>query len=98
MASKALRFHPAAEQEYLSALAWYRDQSAIAAEEFASAVRQATAKIRNSPRRWPFYFGNFRKYTLRQFPFSIVYEELFSEITVFAVAHGRRRPGYWKGR
>ena len=51
-----------------------------------------------SPQRWPSYFDQFRKYTLRQFPFSIVYEELLSEIVVFAVAHARRRPGYWKDR
>ena len=98
MESKPLRVHPSAEQEYLSALAWYRDQSLIAAEEFEVAIRQAVERIREAPQRWPFYFGNFRKYTLRQFPFAIVYQESFLEITVFAVAHGRRRPGYWRGR
>ena len=44
------------------------------------------------------YFDEFRKYTLRQFPFSVIYQELLSEIIVFAVAHGHRRPGYWRSR
>jgi len=98
MESKPLRLHPAAEQEYLATLTWYRDRSPVAASEFEAAIRQAMDRITEAPRRWPPYFGNFRKYTLRQFPFAIVYQESLLEITVFAFAHGRRRPGYWRGR
>lgn len=98
MASKPLRLHPEAEKEYLAAVARYRGQSTIAATEFQSAVRQAGEMIRQAPQRWPFYFRNFQKYTLRQFPFSIVYQEMLNEIIVLAIAHGSRRPGYWKGR
>jgi plasmid stabilization system protein ParE len=98
MKNKRLRVHPNAEQEYLAALAWYRERSPTAAEEFESAVEQAIDRIRESPQRWPTYFGNFRKYTLRQFPFAVIYEELLTETTILAIAHGRRRPGYWKGR
>ena len=98
MESKILRLHPEAEQEYLAALGWYRGHSLIAAEEFAAAVREAIGKIRETPQRWPFYIDNFRKYTLRQFPFSILYEELLSEVAVYAIAHCSRRPGYWMNR
>ena len=98
MASKPLRFHPQAEQEYLTSLAWYRERSLIAAINFESAFDQAVGRIRVAPHRWPIYFEDFRKYTLRQFPFSIVYQDFASEIVVFAVAHGRRRPGYWRNR
>ncbi len=98
MASKPLRFHPQAEQEYLTALAWYRERSLIAAINFESAFGQAIARIKEAPQRWPIYFKDFRKYTLRQFPFGIVYQEFSSEIVVFAVAHGRRQPGYWRDR
>jgi len=98
MASKPLRFHPRAEQEYLTALRWYRERSLIAAINFESAFEQAAGRIRESPERWPIYVANFRKYTLRQFPFSIVYQDFSSEVVVFAVAHGRRRPGYWMDR
>ena len=31
-------------------------------------------------------------------PFAIVYVELDTEVLVLAVAHGRRRPGYWRER
>ena len=98
MASKPLRFHPQAEREYLTALAWYRERSLIAAINFESAFDQAVARIRKAPLRWPVYSADFRKYTLRQFPFSIVYQDFSSEIVVFAVAHGRRKPRYWRDR
>jgi len=98
MAGKPIRFHPEAEREYLAALSWYLERSAVAAQDFEFAVTRAVLKIRLAPRRWPAYFGEFRRYTLHQFPFSIVYQEMLSEVVIFAVAHGRRRPGYWKGR
>jgi plasmid stabilization system protein ParE len=98
MASNPVRLHPEAEQEYLTTLAWYQDRNTIAATKFENAFGQAINRIRNSPQRWPTFVKEFRKYTLRQFPFSIVYQNLSSEIVVFAVAHGRRRPGYWRNR
>ena len=98
MASKPLRFHPEAEEEHLASLSWYRERSLIAAINFQTALEEAVARIREAPQRWPIYFDNFRKYVLRQFPFSLVYQEFPSEIVIFAVAHGRRRPGYWRTR
>ena len=98
MANKPLRFHPEAEQEYLTSLRWYRDRSLTAAVNFEQVFGRAIAAIQNAPRRWPIYFDDFRKYTLHQFPFSILYQEFDSEVVVFAIAHGSRRPGYWRDR
>src|SRR5882672_5799772 len=66
MASKPLRFHPQAEQEYLTALNWYRERSLTAAMSLEGAFDQALERIREAPYRWPVYFKDFRKYTLRQ--------------------------------
>src|ERR1019366_2566538 len=44
MASKPLRFHVQAEQEYLTALSWYRVRSPIAAINFESAFGEAEKK------------------------------------------------------
>ena len=98
MASKPLRFHPEAEQEYLTALAWYRERSPVASSNFEIAFGQAAENVRKNPQRWPISFGDFRKYTLHQFPFSIIYQELLTQVVVFAVAHGHRKPGYWRHR
>jgi plasmid stabilization system protein ParE len=98
MASKPVRFHPQAEEEYLRSLVWYRDRSQVAAVNFESAFAQAISKIGDAPQRWPIYFDSFRKYILRQFPFGIIYQDFPSQVMVFAVAHGHRRPGYWMTR
>ncbi len=98
MANKPLQFHPEAEDEYLTSLEWYRERSLSAATKFAREFQQALAKVEKNPQRWSRCFGVCQKYFLHQFPFSIVYRELPSQILVLAVAHTHRRPGYWKRR
>lgn len=39
-----------------------------------------------------------RRYILRRFPYSIIYQVTAEEIRILAVAHHRRRPGYWAQR
>lgn len=97
MASKPVRFHPEADQEYLSSPAWYKERSLAAALDFESEFQRAVSAIAEAPERWPIYFSRCRRYILHQFPFSIVYS-LEKEIYVLAVAHGHRRPGYWRER
>lgn len=97
-ASKPVEFHPEAEEEYLTSLNWYRERSPVAAANFESAVAGAVDRIKDAPERWPVYFEQFRRYTLHQFPFGIVYCDLGTNILVLAVAHAHRRPGYWRDR
>ena len=42
--------------------------------------------------------GTRRQYTLRRFPYSIIYQVTAEELRILAVAHHRRRPGYWARR
>ena len=35
---------------------------------------------------------------VRKFPYKVVYRNQQDGIEIIAVAHGKRRPGYWKGR
>jgi hypothetical protein len=39
-----------------------------------------------------------RKFVLQRFPFNIFYLSRETEIVVVAVAHQKRRPGYWSSR
>jgi hypothetical protein len=77
---------------------WYRDRSFSTAENFDEAFWQAIHAVEDAPERWPVYFSRFRRYTLHRFPFSVVYRVESSRVFVLAVAHGRRRPGYWRDR
>jgi len=39
-----------------------------------------------------------RRYILRRFPYSIIYQVTTEELRILAVAHHKRRPGYWAKR
>ena len=90
--------HPGAVAEAEKATRWYRARSAGAAAQFVEEVNLALDKILAAPRRWPAGPYGTRKILLHRFPFAVIYRELPSVIQVLAVAHGRRRPAYWKTR
>lgn len=90
--------HPAALDEAEKAARWYRERSARSAAEFVGEVNHALDRILAAPQRWPAGPWGTRKVLLHRFPFAVIYRELPSAIQVLAVAHGHRRPGYWKTR
>jgi plasmid stabilization system protein ParE len=98
MPQEPLVLHPEAEQEYRDAYAWYWERSIPAAERFEDAVERALDQIQQWPERWPLFHSRFRKYTLHKFPYTIFYRCDTGRTFVLALAHGRRRPGYWKRR
>jgi len=51
-----------------------------------------------NPKVGAIFRGTRRRYLLRRFPYSIIYQVSTDELRVIAVAHQRRRPGYWAGR
>ncbi|PYM24854.1 MAG: plasmid stabilization protein [Candidatus Rokuibacteriota bacterium] len=98
MAPSAVRFHPAAAQEVESTYDWYAARSASAAHGFREELRQAVDAVASHPHAWPRYGSRIRRYVFPRYPFSLVYLVRNSDIEVVAVAHGRRRPGYWRSR
>jgi len=98
MSARPIVFHPEAAEEAEAALTWYRQRSPKAAAGFLAEIEDAIEAIAANPERWPAFGYRTRRCLLRRFPFLIVYRELPEAIQVLAVAHGRRRPGYWKQR
>jgi toxin ParE1/3/4 len=98
MAGKPLDLHPTALAELKSAVAWYRERNHIAALNFAAELDRAIDLVIASPGRWPRGEHGTRKFVLQRFPFAIVYREKETVVQVLAVAHGHRRPGYWRNR
>jgi plasmid stabilization system protein ParE len=98
MASKRIEFLEAAAIEYEAAIDWYFERSPVAAQKFATEVNRALDNVEQSPQRWPAYLLGTRRFFLRHFPFTVIYRELPSIIQIIAVAHGHRRPDYWKQR
>ena len=98
MAQRPVDVHPEAVTEAQAAFRWYRDRSETAAEAFLAELDRAIDLILEAPMRWPAYLHRTRRFLLRRFPFIVVYRQVGETIQVVAVAHGRRKPGYWKGR
>jgi plasmid stabilization system protein ParE len=98
MRSKRFRFHPEARADFREALGWYRDRSPAVAAEFRIIVSEVIRDIVQAPHRWPKYLHGTRRFPLHRFPFSIVYLDDPDVVSIVAVAHSKRRPGYWKRR
>jgi plasmid stabilization system protein ParE len=94
----ALDVHPEAALEVEAGLLWYRERSRRAAERFLSEIERAIGLIVETPNRWAIYLYGTRRYVLLKYPYSIIYRASPDLITLYAFAHAKRRPGYWKGR
>lgn len=93
-----VQFHPDADAELMDAQHWYEQRSDIAARAFGTEVAWAIGQIQDAPGRWKRHLGGTRRLLLPNFPFSIIYREREGAIEVVALAHHRRRPGYWLER
>jgi plasmid stabilization system protein ParE len=98
LAAPNVRLHPEAIAEAKAAYEWYAERNLAAANAFISELDDAISQIHSSPERWTMHLRGTRKFLLRRFPYGVVYRITESAIQVIAVAHGRRRPGYWKSR
>ncbi|HEV7521141.1 MAG TPA: type II toxin-antitoxin system RelE/ParE family toxin [Candidatus Angelobacter sp.] len=97
--SRQVEIHPAALAEAEAAVTWYAERSSRAPAAFIEEIDSAVKSILNAPKRWPIFEMDCRRVPLVRFPFSLVYREKSSDIVqIVAVAHGRRRPNYWKAR
>jgi plasmid stabilization system protein ParE len=93
-----LRLHPAARAEFLEAIERYEQQVPGLGAQFLREVENASARLLAQPRSAPLVRGEFRRLGLRQFPYGIIYRIVADELRVTAIAHRRRRPGYWVRR
>jgi plasmid stabilization system protein ParE len=94
----ALRFHEAARREANLALARYAESSIPAAQRFLDDLQAAYASAVASPLLYPLYLHGTRRILLKRFPYFIVYLDWHDNVYVVAVAHAKRRPGYWTSR
>ncbi len=102
MTGRALWMHPAALADLDAAGEWYDEQVLGLSLELLDAVQEAIGLIEARPLAWQrddwASDRNLRRFVMRRFPFSIVYEVTELEVRIVAVAHFRRNPRYWRDR
>lgn len=93
-----VRFHPAALRELSDAVDYYGRISKDLAKRLLLEVEHGRTQIVDFPGAWPPASTNTRRYLLPGFPFQIVYRIHTGEIQVVALAHFKRKAGYWRRR
>ena len=95
-------FHLEAADEYAAATRYYLDHaSPLVAAAFVGEVEAAIQTVLASPTTWPITEDpQVRRYLLNRFPYSLYYrwESERDRVSVYAVMHFSRLPGYWHDR
>jgi plasmid stabilization system protein ParE len=89
---------PAARRELLDARAFYAAVTPALGKRFESSIDAALQRIVASPTTWPQVSPRLRRYVVSEFPYSVLYHFAHARVLVVAIAHQRRRFGYWQGR
>jgi toxin ParE1/3/4 len=90
--------HPDAEAELEQAAAYYERQRSGMGQEFRLEFEAALGRLVAHPQMYPVEIEEVRACPLRRFPYTVYYADLEDRIWLGAVAHQRRRPGYWARR
>lgn len=93
-----ISFHPEATAELESSADWYGQRRPMAARNFCVAVDVALANILADPERFVRIDARHRACSVHKFPFQIVFRHEADRVHIVAVAHSKRRPGYWRDR
>jgi plasmid stabilization system protein ParE len=95
-------FKPEAEKEIDQQIDYYNEKRSGLGYEFFDEVIDTIAILMDFPETWPpVNYKNCRKYRLDQFrEIEIIYQfnHQKQEIDIIAVAHSKRKSGYWKDR
>jgi plasmid stabilization system protein ParE len=93
-----IAFHPDARVEVLEAQAWYAERHPAIGDAFMLELDRLVAAVAASPITWSLYLEGTRRRLFPRLPYALIYRVLSDRVEVVAVAHQRRRPGYWAGR
>jgi plasmid stabilization system protein ParE len=93
-----LEFLPQASTELFEAAEYYESRQEGLGWRFRSEVLEICRLIVQHPTLWRERPAGYRRVNCPVFPYYIAYFIRKDVIVVAAVAHGHRRPGYWRER
>ena len=91
-------FHPEALLEFEEAVQFYKERGRTLGQRFAKGIRTAIAKVVATPDRWRVLEQDVHICRARVFPYAVLYTIEPDSILIVAIAHGKRRPSYWRHR
>jgi plasmid stabilization system protein ParE len=89
---------PEASEELEACVTYYNSQQPGLGTEFLTEFEKTTERIFELPNAARLVAEGIHSRPVHRFPFHVLYRSLPEEIIIVAVAHRRRRPGYWVDR
>ena len=93
-----VEFHPAASEELEAASVFYEGRQSGLGNEFADEVDGVCLLLSEYPTIGRKVDDIHHSIPLRRFPFFLYYRVRGTAVQIVAVAHKRKRPGYWRRR
>lgn len=91
-------FLPEADEEFRKAARYYEHECPGLGLTFITAVHKAISWIMENPMAATPVGSGIRSKIVGRFPYSVLYAVEGNVLVIIAVAHQRRRPGYWRSR
>lgn len=89
-----------AKRDLREATAWYAERDEGVGRRFTEEVTRTLELIEAFPSTGAPVPGvmdrEIRRLPVHNFPYHVVFIELATRVSVLAIAHDRRRPGYWR--
>lgn len=96
---KAVRFHRLARVELDAAVAYDENCRSGLGLELDSEIERVVARISQNPGCGALYKDSACRYCVaKRCPYVVYFKEIENVIWVLAIAHGKRKPGYWARR
>jgi len=97
---KPVKLRKIAKRDLREATLWYAERNADIAQRFADEVARTIELIERFPLTGAPVPGvedpDIRRLPVHNFPFHVVFITFVNRVAVLAIAHDRRKPGYWK--
>ncbi len=89
---------PEAEDDLAEAALFLEQRVAGLGDGLVVEVERSLARLARNPYIGPDVGGGARKLAVRSFPYDLIYRLETERVLILAVAHHRRRWGYWRNR
>ncbi len=93
-----VRLRPEAQAEMDDAADWYERQREGLGDEYLTEVERCLGRIGATPRAAIVWRDEIRRRHVDRFPYYVFYRVTPTYVDVVAIAHEKRRPGYFAAR
>jgi toxin ParE1/3/4 len=95
---KIVNFHEDAFTEMIEASKYYEERALGLGMSFLDSIEEAVTQVLANPEACQLIGDLVRQKLVKRFPYSILYVIEPECLRVMAIAHQKRRPGYWHSR